>query len=112
MFTDNCIGINTVKAFTLFTFYTGAQCITGALLMVQYIIRNGISDYVSLNPLKGVQSMLPGWRYVVVTYFVDPAKGDWFGFNREYFGYFPLNYDTGEIKYPDNFDQTEHYWID
>ena len=83
--------------------------------MINYIIQSGISDYVSLNPFTGMakfgEKLIP-WKYVVVTYFVDPARGDWYGFDREYFGFYPKNYDSGEITYPDNFDPTEHYWID
>lgn len=90
-----------MKPFFLFTFYTGLQCLTGALLLLRRAINVGevdfgISTSVIRTSLMGSTVII---RAIVVRVFIDRSDdkklfGVW---PREAFGYFPLDLEGKEV---------------
>ena len=101
-FIGNVVAKGSYKYFFLFLFYIFVQCALGVILIMKYSITNNLQYHIPLSPIR---TLIYKNTFMMRTLFawimIDPNKGDWNGWTRDYIGLNGLNYTTNEYIYPE-----------
>ena len=112
-FIGNVVAKGSYKYFFLFLFYIFIQCALGVILIMKYSITNNLQYHIPLSPIR---TLIYKNTFMMRTLFawimIDPNKGDWNGWTRDYIGLNGLNYTTNEYIYPEGIPPGDNYWIE